>query len=127
MQPKLKPNGIFVTQSGPAGVLSSTEVFTAINSTLHSVFPAVLPYAQHIPSYNDEWVRALPCVILAAHCLPHQLVSRLSVMSPFLVVASLIDLGRRRAGGLFLLLSGWLGSLLSYCMLHVCSLPNSLI
>ncbi len=57
VEPKLKPDGIFVTQSGPAGVLSSTEVFTAIYSTLHSVFPSVLPYAQHIPSYNDAWVR----------------------------------------------------------------------
>ena len=56
VQPKLTPNGIFVTQSGPAGVLSSTEVFTAIHTTLRSVFPDVLPYAQHIPSYNDAWV-----------------------------------------------------------------------
>ncbi|KAL3138825.1 hypothetical protein ABBQ32_005660 [Trebouxia sp. C0010 RCD-2024] len=55
VQPKLNPDGIFVTQSGPAGVLSSTEVFTAIHTTLRSVFPAVLPYAQHIPSYNDAW------------------------------------------------------------------------
>ena len=74
VQPKLTSDGIFVTQSGPAGVLSSTEVFTAIHSTLQSVFPAVLPYAQHIPSYNDAWVRSctlcsschsLPCSILA--------------------------------------------------------------
>ncbi len=57
VKPKLSPDGIFVTQSGPAGVLSSTEVFTAIHSTLHSVFPSVLPYAQHVPSYNDAWVR----------------------------------------------------------------------
>ncbi|DBA83855.1 hypothetical protein WJX77_008056 [Trebouxia sp. C0004] len=55
VKPKLSPDGIFVTQSGPAGVLSSTEVFTAIHSTLNSVFPSVLPYAQHIPSYNDAW------------------------------------------------------------------------
>ena len=57
VKPKLSPGGIFVTQSGPAGVLSSTEVFTAIHKTLQSVFPAVVPYAQHIPSYNDTWVR----------------------------------------------------------------------
>lgn len=55
VKPKLAPDGIFVTQSGPAGVLSSTEVFTAIHNTLQSVFPAVVPYAQHIPSYNDAW------------------------------------------------------------------------
>lgn len=64
VQPKLNPDGIFVTQSGPAGVLSSTEVFTAIHTTLRSVFPAVLPYAQHIPSYNDAWVSCKPL-----HCL----------------------------------------------------------
>lgn len=56
VKPKLNPDGIFVTQSGPAGVLSSTEVFTAIHKTLQSAFPAVVPYAQHIPSYNDAWV-----------------------------------------------------------------------
>ena len=68
VKPKLRPDGIFVTQSGPAGVLSSTEVFTAIHSTLHSVFPAVLPYAQHIPSYNDAWVRyvAMPFSYIAS-------------------------------------------------------------
>ena len=66
VKPKLKPDGIFVTQSGPAGVLSSTEVFTAIHSTLHSVFPSVLPYAQHIPSYNDAWV-GLALMLFAQH------------------------------------------------------------
>lgn len=58
VKPKLNSDGIFVTQSGPAGVLSSTEVFTAIHKTLQSAFPAVVPYAQHIPSYNDAWVSA---------------------------------------------------------------------
>ena len=61
VKPKLAPDGIFVTQSGPAGVLSSTEVFTAIHNTLQSVFPAVVPYAQHIPSYNDAWVSFDTC------------------------------------------------------------------
>lgn len=66
VQAKLTPSGIFVTQSGPAGVLSSTEVFTAIHTTLRSVFPAVLPYAQHIPSYNDAWV-SVPVTPLSLH------------------------------------------------------------
>ncbi len=66
VKPKLSPDGIFVTQSGPAGVLSSTEVFTAIHSTLHSVFPSVLPYAQHIPSYNDAWVRTCSHAVCTA-------------------------------------------------------------
>ena len=56
VKPKLNPDGIFVTQGGPAGVLSCTEVFTAINCTLRSVFNSVQAYSQHIPSYVDEWV-----------------------------------------------------------------------
>ena len=55
--PKLAPKGIFVTQSGPAGVLTCSEVFTPINHTLRSVFPKVVPYMQHVPSYVDTWVR----------------------------------------------------------------------
>ncbi len=57
VQRKLAPDGIFVTQSGPAGVLSCCEVFTAINRTIAAVFPRVMPYTQHIPSYVDTWVR----------------------------------------------------------------------
>lgn len=55
MLPKLNPGGIFITQSGPAGFLSCTEVFTCINATLKSVFPKVLPYAQHMPVFCDVW------------------------------------------------------------------------
>lgn len=53
--PKLNPGGIFITQSGPAGFLSCTEVFTCINATLRSVFPRVLPYTQHMPVFADVW------------------------------------------------------------------------
>jgi len=52
---KLGPGGIFVTQSGPAGVLAHSEVFTPINRTLSSVFPKVIPFLQHIPSFADCW------------------------------------------------------------------------
>ena len=52
---KLAPGGVFVTQSGPAGVLSATQVFTSIHATLAAVFPSVLPLAAHIPSYADTW------------------------------------------------------------------------
>lgn len=52
---KLNPGGVFITQSGPAGFNSCTEVFTCINKTLSSVFPKVVPYAQHIPSFCDIW------------------------------------------------------------------------
>lgn len=55
VKPKLNPNGIFITQSGPAGFLSCTEVFSAIHSTIKSVFPKVHPYAQHFPSFCDVW------------------------------------------------------------------------
>lgn len=52
---KLAPGGLFVTQSGPAGVLSATEVFTCINATMRSVFPVVIPYTQHMPVFCDVW------------------------------------------------------------------------
>lgn len=52
---KLAPGGIFVTQSGPAGVLSAHEVFAPIRSTLRAVFPTVHCYTEHIPSYCDVW------------------------------------------------------------------------
>ncbi|KAK9811139.1 hypothetical protein WJX73_006141 [Symbiochloris irregularis] len=52
---KLAEGGIFVTQSGPAGVLTCTEVFTPIASTLKSVFPSIKSYAAHIPSFVDAW------------------------------------------------------------------------
>ena len=53
--PKLNPGGIFITQSGPAGFNSCREVFTCINRTLATVFPTVIPFAQHIPSFCDLW------------------------------------------------------------------------
>lgn len=55
LKPRLNPGGIFVTQSGPAGVLTSQEVFTPINNTLASVFGHTVAYAAHIPSYVDTW------------------------------------------------------------------------
>jgi thermospermine synthase len=52
---KLNPGGVLVTQSGPAGVLSCTEVYTVINNTLKQVFPKVVPAASHVPSFADTW------------------------------------------------------------------------
>lgn len=52
---KLNPGGIFVTQSGPGGILSHTEVFTSINRTLATVFPTVIGYTTHLPSFADTW------------------------------------------------------------------------
>ncbi|KAG9456435.1 hypothetical protein H6P81_000943 [Aristolochia fimbriata] len=55
VKPKLSQGGIFVTQAGPAGVFSHTEVFSCIYNTLRQVFKHVVPYSAHIPSYADTW------------------------------------------------------------------------
>ncbi|EFJ12582.1 hypothetical protein SELMODRAFT_182311 [Selaginella moellendorffii] len=52
---KLKNGGIFVTQAGPAGILSNLDVFPSIYHTLKQVFRYVIPYTTHIPSYSDVW------------------------------------------------------------------------
>eukprot|EP01023_Acetabularia_acetabulum_P056427 TRINITY_DN6552_c0_g1_i1.p2 TRINITY_DN6552_c0_g1~~TRINITY_DN6552_c0_g1_i1.p2 ORF type:complete len:326 (-),score=52.12 TRINITY_DN6552_c0_g1_i1:126-1103(-) len=52
---KLRPGGVFVTQSGPGGVLSHKQVFSCIFNTLRSVFPSVVPFAHHVPSFCDTW------------------------------------------------------------------------
>ncbi|GLJ22071.1 hypothetical protein SUGI_0413670 [Cryptomeria japonica] len=55
VKPKLCRGGIFVTQAGPAGVLSHTQVFSCIYNTLRHVFKYVVPYSAHIPSFADTW------------------------------------------------------------------------
>ncbi|PON80106.1 Polyamine biosynthesis domain containing protein [Parasponia andersonii] len=55
VKPRLNPDGIFVTQAGPAGIFSHTEVFSCIYNTLRQVFKYVVPYSAHIPSYADTW------------------------------------------------------------------------
>ncbi|XP_019168053.1 PREDICTED: thermospermine synthase ACAULIS5-like [Ipomoea nil] len=55
VRPKLNQGGIFVTQAGPAGIFSHTEVFSCIYNTLKQVFKYVVPYSAHIPSYADTW------------------------------------------------------------------------
>ncbi|KAJ4954824.1 hypothetical protein NE237_011607 [Protea cynaroides] len=55
VKPRLSDGGIFVTQAGPAGVFSHTEVFSCIYNTLRQVFKYVVPYSAHIPSYADTW------------------------------------------------------------------------
>jgi len=52
---KLNKGGMFVTQSGPAGVLSHRQVFTAIHKTLSCVFPSTYAYTSHVPSFMDAW------------------------------------------------------------------------
>ncbi|KAJ4954980.1 hypothetical protein NE237_011763 [Protea cynaroides] len=55
VKPRLSEGGICVTQAGPAGVFSHTEVFSCIYNTLRQVFKYVVPYAAHIPSKADTW------------------------------------------------------------------------
>ncbi|RXH70555.1 hypothetical protein DVH24_013301 [Malus domestica] len=55
VKPRLSKEGIFVTQAGPAGIFSHTEVFSCIYNTLRQVFRYVVPYSAHIPSYADIW------------------------------------------------------------------------
>nr|BDZ85138.1 thermospermine synthase-like protein [Selaginella moellendorffii] len=52
---KLRDGGIFVTQAGPAGILSHMDVFSSVHDTLKQVFRYVIPYATYIPSYSDVW------------------------------------------------------------------------
>ncbi|KAF2304087.1 hypothetical protein GH714_027054 [Hevea brasiliensis] len=55
---KLNDSGIFVTQAGPAGVLSHKEVFSPIYNTIKQVFKYEIAYTTHVPSYADScgWV-----------------------------------------------------------------------
>nr|CAD1826157.1 unnamed protein product [Ananas comosus var. bracteatus] len=55
IKPKLNYQGIFVTQAGPAGVLTHKEVFSSIYNTLKHVFKYVLAYTAHVPSFADTW------------------------------------------------------------------------
>lgn len=52
---RLNPGGLLITQSGPGGILTHQQVFSAINKTLGTVFPAVYPSTVHVPSFVDCW------------------------------------------------------------------------
>uniref|UniRef100_A0A0E0M1S9 thermospermine synthase n=1 Tax=Oryza punctata TaxID=4537 RepID=A0A0E0M1S9_ORYPU len=55
LKPKLNEHGIFITQAGPAGVLTHKEVFSSIYNTLGHVFKYVQAYTAHVPSFADTW------------------------------------------------------------------------
>ncbi|KAE9603665.1 hypothetical protein Lal_00001608 [Lupinus albus] len=55
LKPKLNADGIFVTQGGPAGILTHKEVFTSIYNTIKQVFKYVVAYTTHVPSFADTW------------------------------------------------------------------------
>jgi len=55
LQTKLNPGFVFVTQSGPCGLLTKEECYTTINHTIGSAFDVVVPFSAHIPSFFDHW------------------------------------------------------------------------
>ena len=52
---RLNSDGIMVTQSGPAGLLSYTECFTTISNTLSEIFKHIAPTQVHIPAFATLW------------------------------------------------------------------------
>jgi len=52
---KLNTGGIFVTQSGGAGLLTYMECFTVIHNTMRVSFPKAYPYLSEIPSFGSPW------------------------------------------------------------------------
>ncbi len=51
---RLNPGGVVAVQSQPC-MAGNTEAFTAIASTLKSVFPHVFPYRAMVPSFSSDW------------------------------------------------------------------------
>jgi spermidine synthase len=54
IQERLTPDGIISVQSGSCS-LEEMSTFTAINSTLSSVFPLICPYKAYVPSFSGLW------------------------------------------------------------------------
>lgn len=52
---RLTPNGVMVTQAGPASIINCREVHTAIHKTLKTVFPFVASYWVHMQSFGEPW------------------------------------------------------------------------
>jgi spermidine synthase len=51
---KLTEDGVLSLQAGTT-CLGLTQVFTAINNTLKTIFPVVAPYEANIPSFGGTW------------------------------------------------------------------------
>ncbi|MFP3974796.1 MAG: polyamine aminopropyltransferase [Chloroflexota bacterium] len=58
LKTKLSDDATFALQAG-ATVLGITEVYTAINNTLKTAFPVVIPYNADVPSFGGSWGFAL--------------------------------------------------------------------
>ena len=52
---RLAPGGLMVAQSGPAGPINVSEVFTAIHKTMARVFPGTQGYRVYMPSFGTVW------------------------------------------------------------------------
>lgn len=52
---RMKPGGILVTQSGPAGFLTHQECFTTIVNTLKGIFADARGYHIHVPAFQTLW------------------------------------------------------------------------
>ena len=55
IESRLRPDGLMVAQSGPAGPGNCSDVFTAIHNTMSSIFPFTFPYAAYMPSFGTVW------------------------------------------------------------------------
>lgn len=55
LRSRLSPDGVLVTQSGPASLLNHHEVFTAIHHTLSDIFPVVASYTVPVQSFGEQW------------------------------------------------------------------------
>lgn len=75
---RLNDNGIMCVQSGASG-WTNLQNFTAIISTLKSVFPIVCPYQIYVPSFVDLWGFATASPKINATSLsPQQIDDRIS-------------------------------------------------
>ncbi|MBF8267541.1 MAG: Polyamine aminopropyltransferase [Dehalococcoidia bacterium] len=54
LRQRLNPGGVMAVQSEPC-MAGNLEAFTAINTTLQSVFPGVFPYHAMVPSFSSDW------------------------------------------------------------------------
>lgn len=58
LKAKLSDDAAFALQAGATAV-GITKVYTAINNTLKTVFPVVIPYSADVPSFGGSWGFAL--------------------------------------------------------------------
>jgi len=55
LKSKLNPGFVFVTQSGPCGILTHKECFTTINSTMRASYDNVIPFNAFMACFCDTW------------------------------------------------------------------------